>query len=324
MLHILLLILKIIGIVLAVLIGLIVLLLAIVLFVPIRYTASGQYYEKPKLKAQIHWLFHLLRVSVTYDDELNIRAKALLFTIYSSDEPQDNHKQEKTNKQKDKKNTGKPKEDKKENTVFYELQQREQVPAVSESNQSELPNETADIRICKDEEKHIEKEDREKDTASPKSRFEAVKEGFTNFVHKIMETVRGILNKSISAKEAVQEKIQKFSDIVNDEENKELVRFLWEKIKKLFKIIKPKKYRIKIRYGFEEPETTGWLAVRLAVIYGLLGMDIELIPDFEQQILEGEVYLKGRMRLFGILLLAGQVYFNRLVKEKLLNNEWHG
>lgn len=319
MLHILLLILKIIVIVLAVLIGLIVLLLAIVLFVPIRYTVSGQYYGKPKLKAQIYWLFHLLRVSVTYDDELNIRARLAFFTIYSSDKPQDNLKQKKTSKQKENKNTVKPKEDKKDSTVFDELQQREQIPAVSESNQSELPNETEDIRICKDEEKHTEKEDREKDTVSQKSRFEAVKEGFTNFVHKIMETVRGILNRSISAKEAVQEKLQKFSDTVNDEENRELVHFLWEKIKKLFRIIKPKKYRIKVRYGFEEPETTGWLAVRLAVIYGLLGMDIELIPDFEQQIFEGEVYLKGRIRLFGILLLAGQVYFNRLVKEKLLN-----
>lgn len=318
MLHILLLILKIIGIVLAVLIGLIVLLLAIVLFVPIRYTVSGQYYEKPKLKAQVYWLFHLLRVYITYDDELDISAKFFFFRIYSSDEPQDNPKQEKTDKQKRKKNTDKTKEDEEESDVFSELEQREQIVR-SESNKNDVPNEIKGRQTCKDEDKYIEQEYREKEPIPPKSRFETVREGFTNFVHGIIETFRGILNKSISAKEAVQEKLQKFSDAVNDEENKELVSFLWKKIKKLFRIIKPKKYRIKVRYGFEEPETTGWLAVRLAVIYGLLGMDIELIPDFEQQIFGGEVYLRGRMMLFGILLLAGQVYFNRLVKEKLLN-----
>ena len=69
MLHILLLILKIIGIVLAVIIGLIVLLLAIVMFVPIRYTVSGKYYGKPKLKAQVYWLFHLLRVYIAEKKE---------------------------------------------------------------------------------------------------------------------------------------------------------------------------------------------------------------------------------------------------------------
>lgn len=321
MLHILLLILKIIGIVLAVLIGLIVLLLAIVLFVPIRYTVSGQYYEKPKLKAQIHWLFHLLRVSVTYDDELNIRARLAFFTIYSSNKPQDNLKQENTSKHKEKKNTVKPKEDKKESTVFDELKQREQI-FESESDENDISEDITYTKICKDEEKHTEKHTEkhiEKESVPEKSRLETVRDSITDFIHRTMETFRGILNRSISAKEAVQEKLQKFSDTVNDEENRELVHFLWEKIKKLFRIIKPKKYRIKVRYGFEEPETTGWLAVRLAVIYGLLGMDIELIPDFEQQIFEGEVYLKGRMRLFGILLLAGQVYFNRLVKEKLLN-----
>lgn len=30
-----------------------------------------------------------------------------------------------------------------------------------------------------------------------------------------------------------------------------------------------------------------------AVLYGFLGLDFDLIPDFENEILEGEVYLKG-------------------------------
>ena len=61
-----------------------------------------------------------------------------------------------------------------------------------------------------------------------------------------------------------------------------------------------------------------WLAVRLAVLYGLLGLDIELIPDFEESVFEGEGMIKGKIRLAGILMIAGKVYFNRLVQKKLL------
>jgi hypothetical protein len=49
-----------------------------------------------------------------------------------------------------------------------------------------------------------------------------------------------------------------------------------------------------------------------------LGLDIELIPDFEESVFEGEGMIKGKIRLAGILMIAGKVYFNRLVQKKLL------
>ena len=138
------------------------------------------------------------------------------------------------------------------------------------------------------------------------------------FFIRIAQTIRGIFDKSVSLKDAVQEKITHFSEILHDEENRELVHFRWEQLKRLLQKICPKKYRLRIRYGFEDSETTGWLAVRLAVLYGLLGLDIELIPDFEESVFEGECMIKGKIRLAGILMIAGKVYFNRLVQKKLL------
>ena len=116
----------------------------------------------------------------------------------------------------------------------------------------------------------------------------------------------------------MQEKTTHFSEMLQDEENRELVHFLWEQLKRLLQKSRPKKYRFRVRYGFEDSETTGWLAVRLAVLYGLLGLDIELIPDFEESVFEGECMIKGKIRLVGILMIAGKVYFNRLVQKKLL------
>lgn len=92
MLHVLLLILKITGIVIACILGLVIIVVAAVLFVPVRYKADADYHGKFKVHAKLSWL-GILRVLVSYDEELAIKAKALFITIYSN-----NQKKEKTSK----------------------------------------------------------------------------------------------------------------------------------------------------------------------------------------------------------------------------------
>ena len=85
MLHVLLLILKITGIVIACILGLVILIVAAVLFVPVRYRADADYHGKFKAHVKVSWL-GILRVLASYDEELELKAKALFFTIYSNDE----------------------------------------------------------------------------------------------------------------------------------------------------------------------------------------------------------------------------------------------
>lgn len=69
MLHILLLIIKIIGIILAAILGILVLLVCIVLFVPVRYEAMGKGEGPPeslKVKVRVTWLLHLVAVDIYY------------------------------------------------------------------------------------------------------------------------------------------------------------------------------------------------------------------------------------------------------------------
>ncbi len=85
MLHVLLLILKITGIVIACILGLVIIVVAAVLFVPVRYKADADYHGKFKAHAKLSWL-GILRVIVSYDEELAIKAKALFITIYSNNQ----------------------------------------------------------------------------------------------------------------------------------------------------------------------------------------------------------------------------------------------
>ena len=55
------------------------------------------------------------------------------------------------------------------------------------------------------------------------------------FFIRIAQTICGIFDKSVSLKETVQEKTTHFSEMLQDEENRELVHFLWEQLKRLYK-----------------------------------------------------------------------------------------
>lgn len=336
MLHGLLLVLKIAGIILAVLLGIVLAAAAAVLFVPVRYAADAQYDKnsgkKPVLHVRVTWLLHLFRFFMEYNEGFKMRAQVLFFPLYDSErpiEPEIKEQKEKASKKKQK--AGK-------RTVFDEQPQKSGVQAQetgskTEAEQTAEENPDESEAVCSPEQIDIQER---KKTAKKKSRASRKKpslaEKFKRFVERIKQacrrikaffiriaqTIRGIFDKSVSLKETVQEKITHLSEMLHDEENRELVHFLWEQLKRLLQKIRPKKYRLRIRYGFEDSETTGWLAVRLAVLYGLLGLDIELIPDFEESVFEGECMIKGKIRLAGILMIAGKVYFNRLVQKKLL------
>lgn len=323
MLHGLLLVLKIAGIILAVLLGIVLAAAAAVLFVPVRYAADAQYDKnsgkKPVLHVRVTWLLHLFRFFMEFDEDFKMRAQVLFFSLYDSEktiEPETKEQKGKNSKKKQK--TLK-------RTVFDEQSQKSGVQAQEvrgRIEQEPLQETESGIEVPQTAEENP-RVSRKKLSLAEKfkcfgERIKQVCRQIKAFFIRIAQTIRGIFDKSVSLKDAVQEKITHLSEMLHDEENRELVHFLWEQLKRLLQKIRPKKYRLRIRYGFEDSETTGWLAVRLAVLYGLLGLDIELIPDFEESVFEGECMIKGKIRLAGILMIAGKVYFNRLVQKKLL------
>ena len=81
MLHVILFILKLLGILILILLGLIILAVLLVLFVPVRYRGEGSYFEKVKGNMKISWLLHILSVTVRYEEEVVIVIRLFGFQI---------------------------------------------------------------------------------------------------------------------------------------------------------------------------------------------------------------------------------------------------
>jgi hypothetical protein len=102
--------------------------------------------------------------------------------------------------------------------------------------------------------------------------------------------------------------------------NKPFLTKAFQFIKKVLKHIVPQEFRVRLSYGFDNPANTGILCGFVALFSAYFsGYDIFLNPIFDQEILEGELFLKGRV--FGlvityyILQLVLSKTFRKTIKE---------
>jgi len=100
-------------------------------------------------------------------------------------------------------------------------------------------------------------------------------------------------------------KISSFQNIrknLKDGEIGKIVKHSLTYIKKVFKVVMPKKFIARGRYGAEEPDRTGLVLAALWSVAGGLGMDIDIEGDFENEALEFEITAAGHLRLWFIAL----------------------
>jgi hypothetical protein len=88
MFHVILLILKIIGLLLLAILGLLLLVILIVLLVPIRYKVNAEHGETIRVEGRANWLLHLVRARVSHIEGIfHIRVMVLWFTLFDNLEP---------------------------------------------------------------------------------------------------------------------------------------------------------------------------------------------------------------------------------------------
>ena len=238
MLHVLLLILKITGIVIACILGLVILVVTAVLFVPVRYKVNADYHDRFKAQAKVSWL-GILRLMISYDEELDIKAKAFFITVYNNNDENSKVSEQKKAKKK--------KEKKPEENIFSasdkdveKLTEKEEKPQIK---MAEAVNETKeDVHNVKE----AVSED-ESGNIQNRSFFNKGKDKcfviYTK-IKEIIKLIRDTVKKISGAADRLKEKVSKAKEFVTDEDNKALFHFLVEQLKALIKVIKPRKYRI--------------------------------------------------------------------------------
>jgi len=277
-------ILKWLGILLLVLLGLVLTVLLAVLFVPIRYEAEGSFRGELLAKGQISWLWRLFSIQAVYDGDTEVSLR--IFGVKPGRKKETAERTEKTETP-DPVVTGSGKSPEEE-VPLYESRPKAEAPA-SEKHQGT--------------EEGIKEKVPAAGTKNAKN-GQKKKRVRQSLFQKIKVTFQRICGKLKTA----EERWQKLMEFLEKEENKNTFRLLKRQVIRFFKHVLPGKVSGTVRFGFEDPYTTGRILTYISPFYGWYGRTIQVIPVFDEQVLDGELSLKGRIRIATLLFIGFQVW----------------
>lgn len=288
MLHILLTTLKVLGILLAITIGLIISLVLIVLFVPIRYKADVQ---NTNVRGKVTWILHLVTINLDYIDKVfKYKIKILGITINT-----------------DKKKTRKVKKKK----------ESQKIPVKSEPEQKETKMVVAEqIKDNKPKEQPIKETKKAQDEVKPKK---SISQKLLDVINNIKFKIKSIYDK---IKEIIT-KISDYKDFLTTDEAKTNIKDILKIVFDLLVYILPTKIKGSVKFGMEDPETTGKALGVICMFYGLYGEKVDIIPDFENKVFEADLHFKGRIRLYRVLIAAYKLWKNEWIKKLLKFTKTH-
>lgn len=328
MLHIILLILKIIGIIILVILGLLLLMLSIALLVPVRYLVTAEHGQEFRLAGKVGWLLNLFGVKFSHlDGEFHIRIRALWFILY--DNLDSRHQKIKRGRQKasvknksSQKKKSEVKAGRKVNTVRDENKQEEATRTNSEEWQN---NQTIESNLEQTKESRAEQNDiNNTEKKEKESIFKKVKNKIISIKDKVLAFFKGIKSKIIERFKTLvnlKQKINLISRFLKDSYNKEGFRITYASLKKLLKHVLPTKLRSRIVFGTGDPCSTGQALGVMSILYSFYGDKVQIIPDFENKILEGKHFAKGRIRLITVLIIVIRLLLDKRFKKLKSNFE---
>ncbi len=292
MIQILLLIIKIIGIALLVVLGVILLLLALVLFVPICYKAKVIHNpEKTHIQAKVSWMFPVVWVTFQYLVQFSYKIRVFGYAVLDSTKP----KKEKKAKPVKQKKAGRKKPEKQEPSAEISIVEQPINSVEIESPIEEKIHETGSVDKKEEPEKEEKKPEKKvKKAKEPKPKKE--KKSLGDLIERIKHLIR--------QKDEVLR-------ILDKPESKHAISYAWNKLKHLLKHILPRKIRGYVAYGSSDPSTTGKVLGIVSMIYAKTGMLVEIKPNFEEEQLECDLEIRGRIQIFTLLLIAAKVFFNK-------------
>ncbi|SHI34842.1 DUF2953 domain-containing protein [Parasporobacterium paucivorans] len=118
-------------------------------------------------------------------------------------------------------------------------------------------------------------------------------------------------------KSGAGERIRHTIEYVRNEENRKSFLFAKARLFELLNHIKPRRVKGFAVIGFENPATTGQVLGAIGVLFGFLGKGIRIQPEFDRSILEADVYMSGRIRVFNLLIIFLRSHFNKQFRKSV-------
>ena len=278
-LHILLTVLKVIGIILLCILAL----LLLILISPIRYKIRITYGGEVHIKGKVSYLLKSIRARILVPDEDTVKVKVLFFTVYP-------RKKEKKKKETD--GTDSTKQDKaKENNPKKNK---------AEENKAE-ENKAEENKAGNGQEDGTSKTGPEAELASEETLSEAEIQKEPETEQKEENSLAYTIERICDKIDSVARALDKTEDFLELKSTKQFLEVTKKASLHMLKSMKPS-IKGKAILGFEDPSLTGKICAVYGVLYPYHRGDLHLDARFEEEIADVDVTVKGRIILMVFLV----------------------
>lgn len=306
MLHILWLLIKCILVLLGIVLILLLLLAGVLLFCPLRYRVYGKK-EMDSLEAlgRVSWLFGAVSWNFSYETQEGLTQTLRIFGV-SGDRYRKlfqgfGHKKKKP-KDPESKRESLDFPDKPGIEISEETQNKKEVQLPKEPDTA--MNQTSGYEVSSD----MKTENRLLGLLQIiKNFFEKIISFFRNIFERFREIWKAIVNFRFTIKK-ICDRIGQMRTFLQDERTKTALRLVWRDLKKLLGKIGPRRISGSVRFGLEDPASTGQVLAILGMTYPIHRNRVQIYPDFQNSVLEGELRLQGRIYGVSLLCIAWELF----------------
>ena len=193
-----------------------------------------------------------------------------------------------------------------------DIRETEDLNKTEDIHETEEQNKTADTGETEKLDKIEEDKTEKADTFFEKIQM-TLSEKSKRFCSKIKRIKKKIKNMLINIRNSIS-KLKLIWSFLTEEENKTGFKACLEAFKKLVKHIKPNVLKGYLKFGTNDPCTTGQILGLIAVFYGSYGICFEIKPDFEEAVLECSDDAKGKIRIFTVGKIVIKLWFSKELK----------
>ena len=328
MLHILLLILKWIGIVLAVFLLLVLLLINLGLFVPVRYRADASCQndiETLEAEFELSWMWKLFFLTACWKKgKADMKIRIGWKYLFSEEKEGKSEEKIEVPEEKEENDLQKEKEEQK-----FLKEQKESLPP--EKTNRSLPEnnvqEQAEKRECHQEktESGIDKEEEEKESFTADRRkaggrkkkplWDRMKEKISEWI----ESCKSFWRKILAMRRNFRGKKEQIESFLTDASHRRAFCSLKREVRRFLGHVSPKDVKIVGKIGLEDPYMTGQALAVLGMLFPFLGENTVIGPDFENKVLEGSVHIEGKIHNFRMLAILWRLIKDRDVRKIIID-----
>lgn len=285
-------ILKVIGWILLGILGLILLTVLTVLLVPIRYRADGVWKEEKYIRGRVTWLLHLLSIRVTYEKELLLEVRVAGFLIYPKKE-----------------RSGKKKKAASGADAEEGVGDADADTNVLDADGAKMPS--ADVKTLGESAPAAEADAQATDSdAAPEHPAGSFFEKLSGKLSQVTDRLRGMQQKT----DQLKQQTAYYKRIWDQPQTRQAIRVGFYELGEIIRHVLPRKLEVFGIVGTGDPASTGQIMAIQGMLYPWHKGNIRLEPDFEEKYIEGELHLKGRIRLGTLGICGLRILLNKNVR----------